>query len=208
MWVVKLGGSLASDGRLTRWLEALSRETVVLVPGGGPFADQVRAAQTRWGLDDQTAHDMAILGMRQYGRMLMGLCPELQAYAFPTLSGRGEKPPAQGAAVWLPQPETLNGAGIPASWDITSDSLAAWFAKEMGALNLLLVKSAKPLDAPAEIACSSLIEQGFVDPAFRGHALASSLQCWLCGPDDHTRLRLGLGNPADSFLRIRARGDG
>jgi len=206
MWVVKLGGSLADDDRLPRWLEALSREVLVIVPGGGPFADQVRAAHTRWGFDDRTAHDMAILGMRQYGRMLMGLCPQLQAFTFPASPGFDSS--QQGATVWLPQPETLNGAGIPASWDITSDSLAAWFARATGNPNLLLVKSAKPLDAPAEIACSSLIEQGLVDPAFGGYALASSLQCWLCGPDDHTRLRLGQGNPEDSFLRIRVRDDG
>ena len=45
--VVKLGGSLHASPALAHWLTALKRypRPLTIVPGGGPFADAVRAAQ-------------------------------------------------------------------------------------------------------------------------------------------------------------------
>jgi aspartokinase-like uncharacterized kinase len=73
--VVKLGGSFAFSVHLRAWIEAIAAcaGRVVIVPGGGPFADTVRAAQLRMGFDDRAAHDMAILAMEQYGRALASL---------------------------------------------------------------------------------------------------------------------------------------
>src|SRR5580700_8482139 len=70
--VVKLGGSFAYSDYLRDWIEALAAcaGRVVIVPGGGPFADAVRSAQTRMGFDDGAAHHMALLAMEQYGRAL------------------------------------------------------------------------------------------------------------------------------------------
>ncbi len=36
---------------------------VVIVSGGGPFADQVRDAQKRWKFNDQQAHQIALHAM-------------------------------------------------------------------------------------------------------------------------------------------------
>lgn len=56
MWVVKPGGSRDSSRRLRVWLPGLAqRRDLVLVPGGGPFSDQVRSARARWGYDDAAA---------------------------------------------------------------------------------------------------------------------------------------------------------
>src|SRR5262245_48515417 len=73
--VVKLGGSYAYSSDLPGWLQTIagSAGTIVLVPGGGPFADVVRAAQPRMGFDDMAAHHMALLAMEQYGRALVAL---------------------------------------------------------------------------------------------------------------------------------------
>ena len=75
-WIVKIGGSLAAGpAALGRWLLALEagRRRVVVVPGGGPFADTVRSAQAELGFDDSTAHRMALLAMEQYGMALCAL---------------------------------------------------------------------------------------------------------------------------------------
>jgi 5-(aminomethyl)-3-furanmethanol phosphate kinase len=80
IWVVKLGGSLFAGQYLRPWLDVLAthgRGCLVIVPGGGPFADEVRAAQKRWCFDDAMAHRMAMLGMAQYGLMLAALQSEL-----------------------------------------------------------------------------------------------------------------------------------
>jgi aspartokinase-like uncharacterized kinase len=52
--VVKLGGSFAFSKHLRDWIETLAAcaGRVVIVPGGGPFADAVRLAQPRMGFDD------------------------------------------------------------------------------------------------------------------------------------------------------------
>ena len=45
MWVVKIGGSLSHDPALREWLTQLwevGGGRVVIVPGGGDFADTVR----------------------------------------------------------------------------------------------------------------------------------------------------------------------
>ena len=203
LWVVKLGGSLAASIHLTSWLEALSQTNVIIVPGGGSFADAVRKAQQCWHFDDRTAHDMAILAMEQYGRMLVGLCPKLLA----TLNLEDLSQPMGGAKVWLPRPEVLDEAGVPATWDITSDSLAAWLAGKMSAKHLLLVKSLIELDNMADTArevCFTLAaDSGWVDPAFNRYAITQDFQSWLCGPLAHASLPQAFSKPLNTFTRLR-----
>ena len=62
MIVIKIGGSLFSSTHLKEWLRVIakqSKHTIVIVPGGGPFADQVRAADQQWHLPEDHCHDMA-----------------------------------------------------------------------------------------------------------------------------------------------------
>ncbi len=79
-WVFKIGGSLHANPQLRGWLGTLAVHgagRVVIVPGGGPFADAVRAVQARWGFPDADAHFMALQAMDQYGRMLVAIEPRL-----------------------------------------------------------------------------------------------------------------------------------
>src|ERR1700741_4474814 len=70
--VIKIGGSCAFSLDLRRWsaMVAACGGRAVVVPGGGPFADAVRAAQQRMKFDDAAAHHMAMLGMEQFGHAL------------------------------------------------------------------------------------------------------------------------------------------
>ncbi|HLF97065.1 MAG TPA: uridylate kinase [Methylococcaceae bacterium] len=163
MKVVKLGGSLASGSHLRPWLAALAEHgpgRVALVPGGGPFADAVRASQKVWDFSDRSAHRMALLGMRQFGLMLCGLEPALTEA--PGAAAVKKTLEEGGLPVWLPDEEELDAAGVPSSWDITSDSLAAWLAGRVGAEELLLVKSC-PVGEGATL--ESLVGDGIIDPA-------------------------------------------
>lgn len=76
---VKLGGSLAGSRDLAAWLEVLDQFSgpLILVPGGGAFADTVRAMQAKMRFDDEAAHHMALLAMEQYGRAIAALWPRL-----------------------------------------------------------------------------------------------------------------------------------
>jgi 5-(aminomethyl)-3-furanmethanol phosphate kinase len=127
--VVKIGGGLLRNEGLDGLRRACAevneigtRRPVVVVPGGGPFADAVRAIDATLGLDDGVAHRLALHAMDQLGVLLAPLLARdevtvlgiVQAFA-----GRGE---------------------IPESWAVTSDSLAVLAAAAVGADEAVLLK--------------------------------------------------------------------
>ncbi len=184
--VIKLGGSLAFSPHLASWLEASTRGGlgVVLVPGGGPFADTVRQAQERWHFGDRLAHVMAIHAMEQFGRMLTGLVEGLvpaetpQALANTLSAGR--------TALWMPGHMTLDCRDIPASWAVTSDSLAAWLAAQIDADRLVLVKSAAL--SPGNQGVQALVGAGILDGAFAEFITTANFATSCVGADtsNHT----------------------
>jgi aspartokinase-like uncharacterized kinase len=183
IWVVKLGGSLANSEELSRWLHVIATAgagKIVLVPGGGPWADEVRAAQKREGFDDRTAHRKALRAMEQYGKVLAAMRANLVPAADLTeinnvlRTGR--------IAVWMPYDMVVVDPSIPESWDVTSDSLAAWLARQLNASALLLVKSVK-LDGP-QPGIEDLIRRGWVDPAFAKFTSGMQLRIMLLGHGD------------------------
>jgi aspartokinase-like uncharacterized kinase len=169
MIVIKLGGSLAQARQLPACLDAIEqhyrRGTVVIVPGGGGFADQVRHCQQRWRFDDCTAHAMALLAMAQMALLFNGLKQHF-VIAHSVAQIRRQLAAAN-VVIWSPELAELDNAGVAASWDITSDSLAAWLAGELAAAELLLIKAAA-IDDTASLA--QLAERGIIDPAFVGFA--------------------------------------
>lgn len=162
MWVVKIGGSLGEDVSLKRWLWNLAEYgggKIVIVPGGGRFADQTLELQRHWKIEDRIAHRMAILAMHQYGLLFLGLEPRLRLAPTEEI----KRVLAEGkAAVWLPEVAELDRDGVPANWSVTSDSLAAWLAGKLQAERLILVKS----KFSASLDPILLREAGIVDDAF------------------------------------------
>lgn len=191
MWVVKLGGSLAIDPVLRDWLDVLAthgRGRVVIVPGGGPFADQVRDAQESWGFPDDVAHRMALHAMEQFALMLLGLAPRLVPAA--TEEDVRRVLQTAGVAVWLPVAMTIAEDEIPPSWEVTSDSLAAWLAQRLNAERLILVKSV-PLPRP-DLEPAELSRLGIVDAAFPEFAARTCVTPLVLSKEDHQTLRAWL----------------
>lgn len=124
--VVKLGGSLLDvlDG-IVGEIRGIGAPLLV-VPGGGPFADRVRAQD----LDDDAAHWMAIDAMDRTGRLIRdaGL-PAVGRLSVPTHP-----------AVLLPGRTLREHDPLPHRWEVTSDTIAAWVARTLGA-ELVLLKS-------------------------------------------------------------------
>ena len=165
MIVIKLGGSLSQSDTLVRCLYSIEQNyldrAVVIVPGGGAFADQVRSAQQRWQFDDQTAHRMAILAMQQMALLINGLKSDF--YIARSVTGIREQLYNQKIVIWSPDIVELDNASIQASWNITSDSLAAWLAKALSARELILVKSAM---IDPSLSLQQLAKQGIIDKGF------------------------------------------
>jgi len=208
--VVKVGGGLgrgAGDEALRALCAALGelgeRHPLLVVPGGAWFADAVREADGRFALPAATSHRMAVLGMEQFGWLLSELIPGAERSA-QVRGGAGR------TTVLLPGALALDR--LPASWQVTSDSIAAWVAGEAGAGRLVLVKEVDGLFAqwPAQgepIAHMSAAELGAVRPAgvdaYLPTALANaSFETWVISGRDPERLVQLLEHGATVGTRI------
>jgi aspartokinase-like uncharacterized kinase len=163
MRVIKLGGSLFHTPELRQWLELLDQasqqETVVIVPGGGPFADEVRHAQRLHRFSDSRAHHMALLAMAQFGLLIADLAPHSQTFYYP------QQDPHQlpaGLHVWLPDRSLLDSSEISHSWDVSSDSLALWLSQELEADELVMIKRSTVVSTRIQ----ALIQHGVIDKGF------------------------------------------
>jgi 5-(aminomethyl)-3-furanmethanol phosphate kinase len=166
MVVIKLGGSLLASGKLKDCLDKIESDyqgrAAVLVPGGGMFAEQVRVAQHEWQFDDVIAHRMAILSMQQMALLFNAFKPQFTIVNTKVARLHNEKEfPC--ISIWSPDRVQLDTAGIPSSWDITSDSLAAWLAGRLEADELIVIKSVNIKDG---YTVKELVEQRIVDAGF------------------------------------------
>lgn len=141
--VLKVGGSLGTCRELSDLLSSLSelgpRHKILVVPGGGVFADAIRDYDQEFGLDENASHWMAILAMDQYGHLVSSLTPNSElvqglADARRALS-EGRVP------ILLTYNLLFQTDALPRSWEVTSDSIAAWAASLAGAQQLVLLKS-------------------------------------------------------------------
>jgi aspartokinase-like uncharacterized kinase len=139
--VLKVGGILAKDPtslvRLCQELSVLAKAyRILIVPGGGEFADTVRKFDKTYSLSNTVAHKMAILAMDQYGFFLSDITPN--SYVFYSLkeisnSVRGMLP------IFLPSKFMFREDPLEHSWEVTSDTIAAYIADLLHAEKLILV---------------------------------------------------------------------
>jgi 5-(aminomethyl)-3-furanmethanol phosphate kinase len=194
--VVKLGGSFAFSAILIDWIRALTScaGRVVIVPGGGPFADAVRTAQRRMGFDDRAAHLMSLLAMEQYGHALL-CCDDLLQPA-DSVERIEKHLAAQQVPVWMPARMVAAARDVEPSWRVTSDSLAAWLSGTIGAGRLILVKHVGAPSGPEQ--CQNLVAMGVVDEAFPQYLRKAAVTASLVGPADHAILAAAIrcGAPA------------
>jgi aspartokinase-like uncharacterized kinase len=142
--VLKLGGSLLAhvsdlDTLLATIVDVAHTRRLLIVPGGGPFADTVRDVDRRLGIPDDAAHWMAVLAMDQYAHLLAARLP-----GGIVVTGTREAAAALDAGrvpVLAPSPWLSQADPLPHTWDVTSDSIAAWVAGQLGARDLVIVKA-------------------------------------------------------------------
>jgi aspartokinase-like uncharacterized kinase len=192
--VVKVGGSLLAGGSLPSLLTTLgelaSRHRLVVVPGGGPFADAVRGACSLHDPGASAAHWMAVLAMDQHARLLAGLLPTARLTTGPDeiadVLTEGLLP-VLSPFRWLRAVDPL-----PHGWHVTSDSIAAWVAARLSARRLVLLKSLEGVpgtngDVVAETPLRSAALAGIVDEYFE-RAVEPGLECWVLSGREPQRL--------------------
>lgn len=196
---LKIGGSLAHLRQSEEYLALpdLCQEIgrlgadypLLVVPGGGEFADQVRLAYRRFHLGETAAHHMALLAMDQYGYLLGELIPNsvlvtelLEASRF---AEAGRIP------ILLPAELLRQADPLPHSWEVTSDTIAAWVAHKSGSSRLVLLKDVDGLyswwesskDAGSLIVSCTAADLephlGGVDESFARFLASVQLETWV-----------------------------
>ena len=146
-------------------IEQKFSDKVILVPGGGVFADQVRTMQQQWKFDDEIAHQMALIAMHQMALLFKSI---QQSFVLASnISDIQQTLLKQSVVIWMPDLEELNAFGVEASWNISSDSLAAWLAKQLTASELILVKSA---EIPLKLDIQQMQKLNLLDQAFNEYS--------------------------------------
>jgi aspartokinase-like uncharacterized kinase len=137
--VVKIGGGLLRAEGLEGLrrgcadaLELARDRPVLVVPGGGPFADVVRALDAQVGLGDGVAHRLALQAMDQLGLLLAPMLPGAELLR--------ELVAPRSLGMLVAAPAFAGRPDVPESWDVTSDSLAVLAAAAIGAEEAILLK--------------------------------------------------------------------
>lgn len=140
--IVKIGGSLALHPENLKILciklsELSKKHNLLVVPGGGEFADVARDLDKRFSLSNQVSHRMAILGMDQYGFLLSDLIAGSQAInqlcQVQKVFSLGKMP------IFLPSNLLLDSDPLENSWEVTSDSIAVYVASQLQITKVVLI---------------------------------------------------------------------
>jgi 5-(aminomethyl)-3-furanmethanol phosphate kinase len=198
--VIKVGGSLLDwpelPARLVVFLDRYRDQEpepgrhVVLMAGGGQAADVVRLLDRTIDLGDVRAHRLAIRALDWTAELLGALLPD----------GRVVRRPEAFRSVWncrrlpilapahlLEEIDRRGPDPLPASWDLTSDSIAARIAVHLRASRLILLKS-RSLPQGAGIDEAARI--GLVDPLLPRMARGLEVVATVCLRDSEPSMRV------------------
>jgi aspartokinase-like uncharacterized kinase len=194
--VVKLGGSVVRSAELMPWLDAIAAapQPIIVVPGGGALADEVRACQERLGFGNPSAHRMALLAMDQLAWAVAGLRQGFEVGAteddLRAALGRGS------VGVWAPYALISERNDLEESWRLTSDSLALWLAGQIGAARCYLIKSI--VRRKTRMGAEQLAREGIVDAAFPAMLKEARVPASLLGRGDQVAFAACLAGPASA----------
>jgi len=142
--VVKIGGKILKRreevesvlNQFRTLIENNLLETIIIIPGGGIFANFVRHIDNTLSIGDDMSHWMAVYSMNFNGKMLSRRYPSLeQTEEFSEL-----KLPKENMLVFLPFKYLYQTDELPHSWDVTSDSIALHIAYKLGYKECYLIK--------------------------------------------------------------------
>jgi 5-(aminomethyl)-3-furanmethanol phosphate kinase len=190
--VVKIGGSLIKDSpelvnRLVKEFGSGSPKiadegkttedlpfSILIVPGGGAFANTVRETDEKFSLGADAAHWMAILGMEQYACYLQDKTCAMIVESIADLP--------QGVSILFPYRLLKNEDPLPHTWDVTSDTIAAWVAKQAGAILIKVTdvdgifSNGKLVREISAVSCSEG-HTSCIDPALPEFLLKNEMEC-------------------------------
>jgi Uncharacterized archaeal kinase related to aspartokinases, uridylate kinases len=177
--VVKIGGSLFDRaGELAALFRELD-QPLLIVPGGGTFADAIR----RCGISGEPAHWMAVAAMEQFGWYI-------SSFGIPV---QQEMDVPDGPVIFLPYTCLRIHDPLPHSWDVTSDTIAAWVADVMH-YELIILKSVDGIYSGGVLRETVMepVTSGDVDPCLIPYVLRHAVPTRIINGRHLQRVRLAL----------------
>ena len=165
--VVKLGGSLYDHPQLMpgihKWLATREESRILIVAGGGVLVDAIRELDRWQSIGQELSHRYALQATQLATMILsertgLSIAPHLLEWWEKAVVSRVQ---LLNSEVFLQRYETQFGA-VPHTWELTTDSIAAYAAVASNCPLVLL----KSVDMSPETSWQAAADAGWVDPHF------------------------------------------
>ena len=143
--VFKIGGSILENlhslNNTITQLNQISQKKlinhIIIIPGGGIYANFIRALDRELQIGNEMAHWMAIYAMDYNGKKIG------KQYSFINLTDNLEmlRTNETKISLFLPLKHLRAYDRLPKSWDVTSDSIALYIAQELNLNQCFLIKN-------------------------------------------------------------------
>lgn len=142
--IFKIGGKILENheninttiAQLSQLYKEKIIKKIILIPGGGSYANFIRNLHDKLEFDEELAHWMAILSMNYNGKELNEKFPEIIAIDNISKLKKLNKT----FSIFLPFKYLKKNNQLPHNWDVTSDSIVLFLAKELELNKCFLIK--------------------------------------------------------------------
>lgn len=140
----KIGGKILEDfenlnSTISQLLQIYNEnllEKIIIIPGGGSFANFIRKIYSELKFTEEIAHWMGIISMNYNGLELNKKFPNIEI-----IENYGRlKEERNIFCIFLPYEFIKENDKLPHSWDVTSDSISLFLAKELELNECYLIK--------------------------------------------------------------------
>ena len=138
MWIVKNGGSWLKNPKLPlliNFLQKFAKEKIVLVAGGGGFAETVRSVYTSNKMTEETGHILAMKATEIFAYYLKSINPKI------SITNKNTNFIKKNLNLWIPTEKLSFEKKFKKNWESTSDSIATWLYSNTKSKGVVFVKS-------------------------------------------------------------------
>ncbi|MBW9221192.1 hypothetical protein KKP91_03205 [Methanothermococcus sp. SCGC AD-155-M21] len=207
--IVKIGGSLTHFSEpLLNELKSFSnaKNKIIIIPGGGKFANVVRELDSNIKMRNRASHRLALLSMDMMGIYFSELS---DIETVNTLYDAKEILKKKDIVILLPSKIVLSTDELPNSWEVTSDSVAAYISKLLKLNKLIIVTDVDGIyDRYPEGKLLNTINAKFikgftsVDSYLKKLLLKHSMECFVVNGKYPNRVINILKNNKDIYTKI------
>lgn len=138
MWIVKIGGSWLQNPKLpslVSFLQKFANQEIVLVVGGGVFAETVRDVYKANKMSEATGHVLAMKATEIFAYYLKSINPDI------LITHKITNFIKKNLNLWLPTEKLSFEKKFEKNWESTSDSIATWLYSNTNSKGVVFIKS-------------------------------------------------------------------